>query len=271
MGEIHELSFWPFLLAWFAGANSWFGQNEGIALQTSRGRNGRCQIAILFKGRFSSAENLQWPLDGSRHSSDQNPKARTFQKLELLFQKLELLTPETFGWEWKSSRSANSRGVEFLRFYSVWIFVTPPQKLPSLLGTEIQIFGNFGGSSVAEGTCAHGIRHFRLWLLKTAKNPLHFRTRTNLSCCAGPHSFGSFPGLYLGPFFEISFEALSGPVWDTPHTAQYLFEIVSQRGFRSHFAFFSCGIAQVSLRYPLSVCLAPNWPCWDTKNPMAAQ
>ena len=34
------------------------------------------------------------------------------------------------------------------------------------------------------------------------------------------------------------------------HIAQYFFEIVSQRGYRTHFAFFACGIAQVSLRYP---------------------
>ena len=36
-----------------------------------------------------------------------------------------------------------------------------------------------------------------------------------------------------------------------PHIAQYLFEIASQRGSRTHFALFSCSIAQVSLRYPL--------------------
>ena len=35
---------------------------------------------------------------------------------------------------------ANSRGVEFLRFYSVLIFVPPTEKLPSLPGTEIPIF-----------------------------------------------------------------------------------------------------------------------------------
>ena len=38
-----------------------------------------------------------------------------------------------------------------------------------------------------------------------------------------------------------------------PHIAQYLFNIVSQRGHRTHFALFSCGIAQVSLRYPFCV------------------
>ena len=35
---------------------------------------------------------------------------------------------------------ANSRGVEFLSFYNVWIFVPPPEKLQSLPGTETQIF-----------------------------------------------------------------------------------------------------------------------------------
>ena len=35
-----------------------------------------------------------------------------------------------------------------------------------------------------------------------------------------------------------------------PHIAQYLFEIVSQRGVSHPFALLSCGIAQVSLRYP---------------------
>ena len=37
---------------------------------------------------------------------------------------------------------------------------------------------------------------------------------------------------------------------DTPHIAQYLFEIVSQRGYRTYLASFSYGIAPVSLRYP---------------------
>ena len=36
-----------------------------------------------------------------------------------------------------------------------------------------------------------------------------------------------------------------------PHIAQYLFEIVSQRGVSHPFALLSYGIAQVSLRYPL--------------------
>ena len=35
---------------------------------------------------------------------------------------------------------ASSRGVEFLRFYSVRIFVPASEKLPSLPGTEIPIF-----------------------------------------------------------------------------------------------------------------------------------
>ena len=46
---------------------------------------------------------------------------------------------------------------------------------------------------------------------------------------------------------------LSGPVRDTPNIVQYPFEIVSQRGYRTHLALFSCGIAQVSLRYLLCV------------------
>ena len=46
------------------------------------------------------------------------------------------------------------------------------------------------------------------------------------------------------------FGPLSGPVRDTPHIAQYLFEIVSQRRVSHPLALFSCGIAQVSLRYP---------------------
>ena len=47
-------------------------------------------------------------------------------------------------------------------------------------------------------------------------------------------------------------QSLSGPVRDTPHIAQYPFEIVSQRGVSHPFALFSHGIAQVSLRYPFS-------------------
>ena len=39
-----------------------------------------------------------------------------------------------------------------------------------------------------------------------------------------------------------------------PHIAQYLFEIVSQMGVSHTFALSSCGIAQVSLRYPFCVC-----------------
>ena len=35
-----------------------------------------------------------------------------------------------------------------------------------------------------------------------------------------------------------------------PHIAQYPFEIASHRGYRTHVALFSCGIAQVLLRYP---------------------
>ena len=35
-----------------------------------------------------------------------------------------------------------------------------------------------------------------------------------------------------------------------PHIAQYLFEIVSQKGVSHPFCLDSCGIAQVSLRYP---------------------
>ena len=35
-----------------------------------------------------------------------------------------------------------------------------------------------------------------------------------------------------------------------PHIAQYRFEIASQRGYLTHSALFSCGAAQVSLRYP---------------------
>ena len=40
----------------------------------------------------------------------------------------------------------------------------------------------------------------------------------------------------------------------TPHIAEYLFELVSQRGHHTHFALFSCGIAQVSPRYPCNSC-----------------
>ena len=74
----------------------------------------------------------------------------------------------------------------------------------------------------------------------------------------------------------------------TPHIAQHLFEIVSQRGVSHPFALLSCGIAQVSLRYPFlggSIApplrmlskgetvrkggggITPNWPCWGTKTP----
>ena len=41
---------------------------------------------------------------------------------------------------------------------------------------------------------------------------------------------------------ESSIRALSAPVRDTPHIAQYLLEIVSQSGYRTRFAF---GIAKV--------------------------
>ena len=68
--------------------------------------------------------------------------------------------------------------------------------------------------------------------------------------------------------------ALCGPMRDTPHIAQYLFEIISQRGVLRAFALFSQGIAQVLLRR--GRCsqeggegIAPNWPCWDTKKPIA--
>ena len=45
---------------------------------------------------------------------------------------------------------------------------------------------------------------------------------------------------------------LSGPVRDTLPYRAIPFEIVSQRGVLHPFALISCGIAQVSLRYPFS-------------------
>ena len=36
------------------------------------------------------------------------------------------------------------------------------------------------------------------------------------------------------------------------HIAQYLFKIVSQRAYRTHFAFFSCDVAEALLRYTSS-------------------
>ena len=89
----------------------------------------------------------------------------------------------------------------------------------------------------------------------------------------------SQPPVYLAAQCEIP-----------PRIAQYPFEIVSQRGVSHPFALFSEGIVQVSLRYPFwgggiapPLCMlckgeslrkggggiAPNWPCWDTKNPIA--
>ena len=62
---------------------------------------------------------------------------------------------------------ANSRGVEFLVFHNVWIFVPPPERLPSLPGTEIRIFCHFCllwpevAQGFFEGTCAHRIRRGR--------------------------------------------------------------------------------------------------------------
>ena len=77
-------------------------------------------------------------------------------------------------------------------------------------------------------------------------------------------------------------QVLSGPVRDTPHIAQYLFEIVSQRGVSHPFALLSCGIARKYRRdtpfvggYRASTShalqggnsqkrgrgIAPNWPC----------
>ena len=67
---------------------------------------------------------------------------------------------------------------------------------------------------------------------------------------SAPHKFKA-GGWNLEPDSIISVHALSGPVQDTPHIAQYPFEIVSQRGVSHPFALFSKGITQVSLRYPL--------------------
>ena len=65
-----------------------------------------------------------------------------------------------------------------------------------------------------------------------------------------PHQKISRPGsLSLCSFFLPDFN-LAAQCEITPHIAQYPFEIASQRGYRTLFASFSCGIAQVSLRYP---------------------
>ena len=45
----------------------------------------------------------------------------------------------------------------------------------------------------------------------------------------------------------------SGPMRDPPRIAQILFEIVSQRGYRTPFALFSFDIVQVLLRYRFCV------------------
>ena len=54
--------------------------------------------------------------------------------------------------------------------------------------------------------------------------------------------------------FQITFRFLFGCLaaqCEIPsHIAQYLLEIVSQRGYRTHFALFSWGMVQVEVRYP---------------------
>ena len=86
---------------------------------------------------------------------------------------------------------------------------------------------------------------------------------------------------------------LIGPVRDTPppHIGAIPFrDRIAEGGIGTHFALFSYGIAQVLLRYPFGgggiappLCMlskgdmlrkggggiAPNWPCSDTKNPIA--
>ena len=73
-------------------------------------------------------------------------------------------------------------------------------------------------------------------------------------------SLNSLENGFKRPLFfsepEYEFQAnslgalLSLTMRDTPHVAQYPFEIVSQRGVSHPFALFSCSIAQILLRYP---------------------
>ena len=80
--------------------------------------------------RITRMQHLSGP-DGSRHSSD-NSRRTHIPKIRIIVRNLCLgvfVLPK-----------ALFRDVEFLCFYSLWIFVPPAEKLPSLPGTEIQIF-----------------------------------------------------------------------------------------------------------------------------------
>ena len=55
---------------------------------------------------------------------------------------------------------------------------------------------------------------------------------------------------FFGPMGPAGTIDLAAQCKIPPHITQYLFEIVAQRGYCTHFALFSCGMAQVSLRYP---------------------
>ena len=121
-------------------------------------------------GRFT-APFIQTPLrlsgpDGSRHSSDQNLKDVNSEILNYC---------PIFVREFFALPKANSQGVGFLRFLQCLSFFPPPEKLPSLPGTEILIFVEiyvFCGhkllrASLRAPTCAHGIRPGRSTLRRT--------------------------------------------------------------------------------------------------------
>ena len=72
--------------------------------------------------------------DGSRHSSDQHPK-----DLRIEIPKIQISVRKFLSRN-GCSPEGNSRDVEDLCFYGPWIFAPPPETLPSLPGTEIQIY-----------------------------------------------------------------------------------------------------------------------------------
>ena len=125
--------------------------NLSCPLAPALGKWGRTQKEWIFSSElFGSLKSSKWlwpkffPLfyfvtqelsgpDGSRHSSDQHPKDVNSENSS--YNIIWNLCPWIFVLP-----KANSRGVEFLCFYSVWIFVPPTEKLPSVPGTDIPIF-----------------------------------------------------------------------------------------------------------------------------------
>ena len=156
-----EEHFWPNVWVDFAGVFRWIlgafslektgGKIHPNPRQNSKQNSGASRPKSTLQGlacycrmcEIGAPQLVTLGPDGSRHSSDQLPK------------------------DVKSENSnycpifVRDRGVEFLCFYSVWIFVPPTEKLPSLPGTEIPIFCRFFLSFMALSCSGLVWRHLR--------------------------------------------------------------------------------------------------------------